>query len=209
MEKFGEILASQRNSKNISLKKASAKLLIKIEHLEALENEDWQNLPEATFTKGYISSYAKFLDLDPKKVLALYRREYDESKYPKKEPLQRSNTRGSLITPSRVRNSLFLLAVVGFILYIVIQYSSIFSSPKLEIIKPPDDITVSLPIVEFSGKVEEESTVSIEGEFVPVDAGGNFSYQYNLDEGQNIIEVIASKRLSPKTKITRTIRLAR
>ena len=163
MEKFGEILASQRSSKNISLKKASAKLLIKIEHLEALENEDWQNLPEATFTKGYISSYAKFLDLDPKKVLALYRREYDESKYPKKEPLQRSNTRGSLITPSRVRNSLFLLAVVGFILYIVIQYSSIFSSPKLEIIKPPDDITVSLPIVEFSGKVEEESTVSIEG----------------------------------------------
>ena len=207
MEKFGEVLASGRKSKKISLKKASAKLLIKIEHLEALENEDWQNLPEATFTKGYISSYAKFLDLDPKKVLALYRREYDESKYPQKESLQRDDTKGYLITPSRVRNATFLLAVVGFILYIVVQYSSIFSSPKLEIIQPLDDITVSLPIVEISGRVESQSTVSIEGEFIPVDSGGNFSYQYKLEEGQNIIEIIASKRLSPKTRITRTIRL--
>src|SRR3990167_11368716 len=128
MEKFGEILSSQRKVKNISLKRASAKLLIKKEHLLALENEDWQSLPEATFVKGYIASYAKFLGLDPAKVLALYRREYDESKYPQKDSSQKDVTKGHIITPQRVKNAIFLIAVVAFILYIVIQYSSILSS---------------------------------------------------------------------------------
>lgn len=209
MEKFGEILSSQRKVKNISLKRASAKLLIKKEHLQSLENEDWQSLPEATFVKGYITTYAKFLGLDPAKVLALYRREYDESKYPKKYSSQKDVTKGHLITPARVKNAVFLIAAIAFILYIVIQYSSILSSPDLEIYEPQDDITTSLPVVKISGKVESESSVSVDGEFVPVDSSGNFSYQYNLDEGQNIIEIIASKRLSPKTKTTRTVRLAR
>ena len=208
MEKFGEILSSQRKVKNISLKRASAKLLIKKEHLLALENEDWQSLPEATFVKGYIATYAKFLGLDSAKILALYRREYDEKKYPKKDSSQKDVTIGHLITPASVKNGIFLIAAIAFILYIVIQYSSILSSPKLEIYEPQDDITVSLPVVEISGKVESESQVSIDGEFVPVDSNGNFSYQTSLEEGQNTIEIIASKRLSPKTKTTRTVRLA-
>ncbi len=209
MEKFGEILSIQRKTKNISLKKAADKLLIKKEHLEALESENWQNLPEATFVKGYITTYAQFLGLDPQKILALYRREYDEAKYAKKSQHQPQDTKGHLITPVRVRNAVFLAAILAFILYIAIQYSSIFSAPKLDFAQPQDDITVSVPVVEISGKVEKESTVSVEGEFVPVDADGNFSYRYNLKEGRNVIEIIASKRLSPKSKVTRTVRLVK
>ena len=63
--------------------------------------------------------------------------------------------------------------------------------------------------MEISGKAESQSQVAIDGEFVPIDSDGNFSYFYKLDEGQNIIEIIASKRLSPKSKITRTVRLIR
>ncbi len=209
MEKFGELLSSQRKVKNISLKKASQKLLIKEEHLEALEAEDWQNLPEATFVKGYIASYARFLGLDVDKILALYRREFDEKRYAKEDVPKAESPKSHFITPTRVRNTVFLTAVVAFILYITVQYSSIFAAPKLEVSQPPDDITVSVPVVGVSGKVEKESTVSVEGEFVPVDSAGNFSYQYNLSEGKNVIEIIASKRLSPKTKVTRTVRLIR
>lgn len=206
METFGKVLETTRIKKRISLKKASLKLLIKQEHLAALEKEDWPNLPETTFVKGYIISYSKFLDLDADKMLALFRREFDEKKIPKAED-QKNNPRNLLVTPKRVRSAIFALAIFGFIVYITIQYSRILSAPDLEIFQPPDDVTVSVPIIEISGKVENQSQVSIDGEFVPADQDDNFSYFYNLAEGKNIIEIIASKRLSPKTKITRTIRL--
>lgn len=206
MSKFGDLLREQRNAKNISIKKASVKLLIKKEHLIALEEEDWIDLPEATYVKGYIKSYSQFLGLDQFKMLALYRREFDERKMPVKDQVG-NYSKSSIVTPKRLRNSVFALAIISFIAYLIIQYSSVLSSPNLEIASPPDDITVSVPIIEVSGKVESESQIAIDGEFVPIDAEGNFSHFSKLEEGQNIIEIIASKRLSPKTKITRTVRL--
>jgi len=206
MDTFGQILEKTRIAKKISLKKASQKLLIKKEHLEALEKEDWQSLPEITFVKGYITSYSNFLELDSEKMLALYRREFDEKKFPKSEG-DKSQPKSFFITPKRVLNTIFALAILGFVAYIVIQYSFILSSPNLDIYQPPDDVTVSVPIIEITGKAENQSQVSIDGEFVPIDQDGNFSYFYNLEDGKNVIVIIASKRLSPKTKITRTIRL--
>lgn len=206
MGKFGEILTSQRKTKGISLKKAARVLKIKVDHLKALEEEDWQNLPDATFVKGFITSYANYLGLDSTKTLAIYRREYDEKKYPK-AAFSKDSTHRLYLTPVRIINFVIILAIFLFIGYLIVQYSSVFSAPKLDVIAPKDDETVSVPVVVIEGKTDTQSTVSIEGEFVPVDTDGNFSYQLNLKDGKNNIEIISSKRLSPKSKITRTIRL--
>ncbi|OGD85592.1 hypothetical protein A2164_02430 [Candidatus Curtissbacteria bacterium RBG_13_35_7] len=206
MRNFGETFSSKRKSSGISIKKASKKLLIKEEHLKALENEDWQKLPETTFVKGYITSYAQFLNLDPGKMQALFRREYDEKKYSKKQEsikIQKS----FFITPKRIRNLIIICAILSFVSYIALQYSSVLQAPDLQIINPPDDITVSIQAVQISGKTEKETTVSIDGQFIPINEEGSFTYQYTLKEGKNVIEIIAAKRLSPKSKTTRTIRL--
>lgn len=208
MRHFGEILSSQRRFKRISISRAASDLLIKKEHLEALEQEDWPSLPEPPFVKGFITSYAHYLGLDPKHILAVYRREYDERKYPKSHSLERRQRR-LFLTPARLINLVFVLAVIIFITYLTIQYLSILESPKVEIFSPQDDITLTVPAVVVSGRVEKDTIVSINGEFVPIDENGNFSYQYNLKEGKNTIEIIASKRLSPKSRIIRTIRLVR
>ena len=54
MNKFGEVFSQKRQSKHLTLKQASKKLLIKEDQLAALENEMWDKLPEPTFVKGYI-----------------------------------------------------------------------------------------------------------------------------------------------------------
>lgn len=206
MNKFGDVLTGKRQSKGLSLKKISNKLLIKEEHLLALEKENWSKLPETTFVKGYIKTYSEYLGLDPNKMLALYRREFDEklnSTIIDSKQFKKTN----FITPTKLKISIFTLAIMSFVSYIAFQYSSILSAPSLEIYQPPDDISVSIPIIEISGKAESESQVAIDGEFVPIDFEGNFSYFINLDEGENNIEIIASKRLSPKSKITKIIRL--
>ncbi|KKR50463.1 MAG: hypothetical protein UT84_C0011G0009 [Candidatus Curtissbacteria bacterium GW2011_GWA1_40_16] len=208
MKRLGEILQEARKKKHISQIRAAADLLIKKEHIEALENQNWPDLPEPTFVKGFIKTYANYLGLDPVHVLAIYRREFDESKFQKPRPNPRAEKR-LFLTPSRIINILFISAILIFIAYIGITFSSILSAPKLEVISPPADETTSVPVAQIIGKTDSEATVSIEGQFVPVDGQGNFSKEYSLSEGKNVIEVIAAKRLSPKAKITRTIRLIR
>lgn len=201
-------LSSQRKAKKISLKKAAGDLLIKLEHLEAIENSQWHNLPEPAFVKGFIRSYSQYLGLDSEHVLALYRREFDEAKYPPKtSALERK--KGLMLTPNKLINLAFILAATIFIIYLVVQYFSILQAPKLEVFTPQDDLTTNVPYVIVSGKVDKQANLVIEGEFIPTDKEGSFSYQLALVEGKNVIEIVASKRLAPKAKVTKIVRLVR
>jgi len=205
---LGELFASQRKAKRISLKRAARDLAIKKEKLEALEQGQWQELPEAAFTRGFIKNYADYLGLDSKHALALFRREYDEAKYPPKSSVPRAR-RGLMLTPTRIFNLIFILAIFISVAYLLIQYLSILSAPKLKVSTPPDDFTASVPVIVISGQTEKGSQLSIDGQLVSIDPEGNFSYQLELEEGKNVIEIIASKRLSPKTKVVKIVRLTK
>jgi len=210
MQTVGELLLAKRKAKNISLTKAARDLAIKKENLQAIENGQWEKLPEPPFAKGFVKNYAQYLGLDPDYTLALYRREYDEAKYPKKpSPLLHQRRFLSLITPNRVVTFSAIVIVLIFIGYLVIQYFSILSAPKLEVFTPADDSTTQVSAVRITGQTEKGAMLAIDGNFVAVDKDGNFSYEVKLEEGKNSIEIIASKKLSPKSKIIRTVRLVR
>ncbi|OGD86436.1 hypothetical protein A2870_01020 [Candidatus Curtissbacteria bacterium RIFCSPHIGHO2_01_FULL_41_11] len=208
MQKLGEILREARSSKNKSVSNAAGELLIKPEFIEALESGDWQALPEPAYVRGFIKNYSNLLSLDANRLLALYRAEYDENKFPKKQSPLKGKKR-LMFTPNKLTPLAFILTAIVFFVYLTIQYTSILAAPKLKIYTPPNDINTTASIVEVSGNTEADTAVSIDGELVAVDSSGDFRHQIKLDEGQNIIEIIASKRLSPKTKETRIIRLTR
>ena len=208
MNKVGEIFISARKTKRISVKKASEDLLISRENLESIEASDWQGLPEPPFTRGFIRSYAKYLGLDVEHTLALFRREYDEAKYHKKTS-RASGGKRFYLTPARFASFLTIVAILIFIGYLVLQYLSVLSAPKLEVNSPEDDLTTSIPAVAISGRTEKGATVAVNGEFVAVNQDGEFSHQLVLAEGRNEIEIVASKNLSPKSKTVKVIRLIR
>ena len=208
MNKVGGIFSSARKSKRISVKKASEDLLISRENLEAIEKSDWQNLPEPPFAQGFIRSYAQYLGLNVEHTLALFRREYDEVKYQGKKTPHSAKKRFYL-TPSRLASFLTIAVVLVFVSYLVLQYLSVLSSPKLEVNSPPDDLTTSIPAVAILGRTEKGATVAVNGEFVAVNQDGEFSHQLVLAEGRNEIEIVASKKLSPKSRTVKVVRLIR
>lgn len=208
MNKVGGIFSSARKSKRISVKKASEDLLISRENLEAIEASDWQSLPEPPFAQGFVRSYVEYLGLDVEHTLALFRREYDEVKYQGKKTAVSFKKRFYL-TPSRFASFLTIAAILVFVAYLVLQYLSVLSAPKLEVNLPPDDLTTSIPAVAISGKVEKGATVAVNGEFIAVDQDGEFSHQLVLMEGRNEIEIVASKKLSPKSRTVKVVRLIR
>lgn len=206
MKKLGEILAETRVEKNITQEDVAVDLRIKVDVVQALEEGDWGALPEAAYVKGFIKNYAEFLGLDSNRLLALHRAEYDERKYQKPQKRQKKRL---MFTPNLISPITFSLTILLFVGYLSLQYTSILSAPKLEVYSPQDDITTTANIIEVSGKSEKETTISIDGELVKIDESGGFNYQIKLADGQNIIEIVATKRLSPKTKVTRLVRLAR
>lgn len=207
MATLGGLLFGRREELGISQNKAARDLVVKEEVIDSLENGQYQDLPEPTFVKGLIRSYAQYLGLDSDHLLALYRREYDETKYPKKSLV--IENKKPKITPARLTTAAFITAIVAFIIYVIVQYFSILTAPKLTVTSPQNDETTTIPIVQVNGQTEKETSISIDGQLVPVDDQGNFSYQYNLKDGQNTIVIIASKKLSAKSKVIKIVRLTR
>lgn len=61
----GATLRNQREQAGIALELVSQRTLIPLSRLQALENDDYERVGAATFVRGYVRAYAKFLGVDP------------------------------------------------------------------------------------------------------------------------------------------------
>lgn len=62
----------------------------------------------------------------------------------------------------------------------------------LEVTEPQDESVVSTSPIRVSGSTSPGAEVSINGELIDVDEQGNFAAMVQLEEGPNVIEVIAT-----------------
>jgi len=61
---LGLRLRSAREQRNLSMQDVAARLHIRQDYLEALENADWERLPEEVYALGFLRQYARFLGED-------------------------------------------------------------------------------------------------------------------------------------------------
>ncbi len=73
-ESLGSYLKNQRESKNISLRELAKNTRVREHILRAIEEDRHELLPPATYVKGFLSAYAKYLRLDENEVLLRYER---------------------------------------------------------------------------------------------------------------------------------------
>jgi cytoskeletal protein RodZ len=85
LERLGEYLKKERETRNISLEEISKKTCINIKILQALENDDKSNLPGDTFNRGFLKAYAKHVGLDETDVLHRYDQFYQDYQMPYEE----------------------------------------------------------------------------------------------------------------------------
>lgn len=81
MGQLGDTLRDRRTSLGISLETAEADTKIRGRLLEALEAGEYDKLPNAGYVRGYVSSYARYLELDPIPLLAMHRAETGAGRY--------------------------------------------------------------------------------------------------------------------------------
>jgi cytoskeletal protein RodZ len=69
---IGERLRSARTARGLTLEDIEAATRIKRHYLDALEREAWDELPGATYGRGFLASYARQLGISADEILGLY-----------------------------------------------------------------------------------------------------------------------------------------
>jgi cytoskeleton protein RodZ len=70
---FGQVLQAARVAKELTQQDVSNNLRYSVKQVNALENGEFDLLPDAMITRGFIRNYAKLLEIDAEPLLASYR----------------------------------------------------------------------------------------------------------------------------------------
>lgn len=70
---IGDVLRDARRRAGCSLADASQQTRVRETYLAALEQEEFAALGGDVYVKGFITSYAKYLEIDPEPLLVAYR----------------------------------------------------------------------------------------------------------------------------------------
>jgi cytoskeletal protein RodZ len=70
---IGNTLREARVRRNVTLQQVEEDTKIRVKYVQAMENEDFDIMPGATFVKGFLRTYSEYLSLDPEVMLDEYR----------------------------------------------------------------------------------------------------------------------------------------
>lgn len=69
---LGGILAEARQAKGVTLEQAASATRVRLHVLTALEEDRAAELPAPVYARGYLRTYASYLEIDPERVLEAY-----------------------------------------------------------------------------------------------------------------------------------------
>jgi cytoskeleton protein RodZ len=119
MGDLGRLLREAREEKGVSLEEVEEATHIRRKFLQALEEEDFGALPAETYVKGFLRTYAMYLELAPEEMMALYEGQENEGKAALTQPgffqpMDISMTTPSWLTPDLVIGILLIVVLLAF-----------------------------------------------------------------------------------------------
>lgn len=72
MATIGQAFREARERAGVTASKAAAATRLKVQHIEAMERDDFSVMAAPAYAKGFIRIYAEYLGLDPKPLLQEY-----------------------------------------------------------------------------------------------------------------------------------------
>ena len=75
----------------------------------------------------------------------------------------------------------------------------------LHLVSPKDDDTVTESLINVTGQAPAETVISLNDDIFLVPADGNFSIPVALDEGPNVIELVASNTEGDEIELVLTV----
>lgn len=201
MLSVGSILQKERIKQGYTLAQVEKQIKVREKFLRALEENNWSSFSSYIYIVGIIKNYTEFLNLDEKKILAFFRREYEKQDDVRfKQKLASSY----LVSDTRRMVTAALTFVfLAFFVYFGWQMYTYVSPPKVTILQPVATSFKRTDRIKVIGKTEKEASVTIFGERVYQNKDGVFEYDFPLTKEKNELSIEVVGANGKKTIIKR------
>lgn len=207
---IGDLLRSAREKAHFTLEDLAKDTHIKLEYLIALEDNNFDILPAATFIKAYIRNYARVFNLDEKPLFAILRRDYEESvkgQLIPREFLYPQLKKKTLWSPIHLIFLSVMLVFAVFFSYAAWQWFQLSRPPALVLISPEEDTEVASRTI-FKGKTKADAILTINSVPVALREDGSFETELYLpQEGINTVTIKASDKNGKSTILQRSVQV--
>ncbi len=206
MQTAGELLKQARLKKKLTFTKVSKLTKISSKTLRALEKNQFDRLPPSIYIKGFIQNYAQIVNLDPKKTIAIFKRDYSRQKHKKIVPSGLSKPLNSPWQPSTRVRTFIAVSLIAILLlaYLGIALFKLYQPPKLVIFQPDNGLTASNPIL-IKGQTNHDATLTLNGKTVNLESDGSFTTVFNGHPGTAELKFKAISRRQKATDLDRYV----
>lgn len=110
------------------------------------------------------------------------------------------------LTPSFIATLIAAIVLIAVATYLIIQFNNYRKTPQVTISSPDDNYITNESFVTIVGSTTPKTIIEINDQIVQIDTEGNFTYEIQLTEGVNQVNVKAKRNEKDEgTTITRTV----
>lgn len=201
----GSLIKEGRRAKGLTIKELEDLTHIKAGFIAAIEEANWERLPDFSTTLGFIRSISHFLEIDDNQTVSIFRREYppllDKKVERRKKEVYKKFVWGPRVT-FVAGVILILLIVLG---YLGFQFRKFNLPPSLVVTSPTEEQIVKQGSLVVIGKTDSDATVIVNNQAVVVSDDGSFSVNIDISKNTNEINISAKSRSGKMTVIRRRI----
>jgi len=124
MFEIGTTLRDSRIRRDISLQQAEEDTKIRVKYIQAMENEDFDVLPAGTYVKGFLRTYAEYLDLDAQLLIDEYNERFGTGEHREHmiQPARPAKNETAPKTGRRHQTNYILVAILALVIIAVLAY---------------------------------------------------------------------------------------
>jgi hypothetical protein len=203
---IGRALEKARLRRRKSLEEASRDTMLRIDYLQALEREDFESLGGEVYVRGFLRSYARYLGLNPDKVLGVYDQAFGR---PAAVPLPMESPPGAPSSGSEVRALLHrrpswpLAAIAALIVFLSAAAVGLLnrsaSTPRAAPLSAPPKVPVLPPGV----RVDLAARMSLHA---VIEEDGQVAFSGRLDQG-DVRSFAAERQIDVELEWGNSVRL--
>lgn len=167
--------------------------------IASLVNGDFNDLPSLPYIRGYLFKVAGVLEADPNVLWRAFRESADIRSSGHQDLLPVNRFSLKKVSSKKLWIVLVAIVLVGFL---GLRLNSILGKPTLEVTLPETSVS---QLIVVAGTVSPGDTLTLNGEVVYPNEGGNFQKEIQLEPGLNTLEFKVKRRLGRETTVTKQV----
>jgi cytoskeletal protein RodZ len=196
---LGEKLRSLREEAGVPLAEIAKATKIRKVYLEKIEAGLYDELPAAVYVKGFLRSYAKYMNIEQEDVVRHYEKERGiQNSIKKRNETKERNTRFRVpmvtVTPKMFTIAASVFLIFAGVIYFYREIGKFSETPRLVIVQPSSDVSIDGSKIDIVGITDVDTKISINEQPVFVNEKGEFNETISLQQGVNQIVVKAFNR---------------